>query len=69
LYNLINNKLFKLKLIDQIVSEPLGGAHRDYDLMAKNLKQVLIDNLNQLHKFSLEKLLNSRYEKLMNFGR
>ncbi|MBU0744011.1 MAG: acetyl-CoA carboxylase carboxyltransferase subunit alpha [Gammaproteobacteria bacterium] len=67
--HLTADKLFKLKLIDQIITEPLGGAHREYTIMAKNLKQALVDNLNQLSKLPIEKLMNNRYEKLMNFGR
>jgi len=67
--HLTADKLFKLKLIDQIVSEPLGGAHRDYVVMAQNLKRTLVDNLNQLRKLSIEKLMSNRYEKLINFGR
>jgi acetyl-CoA carboxylase carboxyl transferase subunit alpha len=63
------DKLFKLHLIDQIVSEPLGGAHRNYDIVAQNLKLALISNLNQLQKLSLDRLTQSRYEKLMSFGR
>jgi acetyl-CoA carboxylase carboxyl transferase subunit alpha len=63
------NKLLKLKLIDQIIPEPLGGAHRDYDLMAKNLKQVLLDNLRQLGKLTADRLIASRYDRLMSFGR
>lgn len=61
-------KLFKLKLIDQIVAEPLGGAHRDYNLMTNNLKQALVSNLNQLNKLSVNELVKARYEKLMGFG-
>jgi len=67
--HLTADKLFKLKLIDQIVSEPLGGAHRDYVVMAQNLKRTLVDNLNQLRKLPIEKLMSNRYEKLMSFGR
>ncbi|MDR1012602.1 MAG: acetyl-CoA carboxylase carboxyltransferase subunit alpha [Coxiellaceae bacterium] len=67
--HLTADKLFKLKLINQIVTEPLGGAHRDYDLMAKNLKLVLINSMNQLCKLPLGKLTYNRYEKIMNFGR
>ena len=62
-------KLYKLKLIDQIVSEPLGGAHRDYEVMAQRLQQVLVDNLQQLEKIPNDKLLATRYEKLMSFGK
>jgi len=67
--HLTADKLFKLKLIDQIVPEPLGGAHRNYDLMAQNLKLILLDNLMQLRKLPLDKLMQNRYEKLMSFGR
>lgn len=67
--HLTADKIFKLKLIDQIVPEPLGGAHRDYEVMAKNLQQVLVSNLTQLLKLPIEKLLTNRHEKLMNFGR
>ena len=66
---LTSNKLLKLKLIDQVVPEPLGGAHRDYDIAAQNLKQVIIANLTQLCKLPTSKLVNDRYEKLMAFGR
>lgn len=67
--HLTADKLFKLKLIDQIVPEPLGGAHRNYDVMAQNLKLILLDNLMQLRKLPLDKLMQNRYEKLMSFGR
>lgn len=67
--HLTSSKLFKLKLIDQIISEPLGGAHRDYDEMAKIFKKALVDNLNMLNQLPIDKLLDSRYEKLMSFGR
>jgi len=63
------SKLYKLKLIDQIVPEPLGGAHRDYEMMAERLKQALVDNLQQLGKLSPDRLVAARYEKLMSFGR
>jgi acetyl-CoA carboxylase carboxyl transferase subunit alpha len=63
------DKLYKLKLIDHIVNEPLGGAHRDYETMAKRLEQALVDNLNQLSKLSTDQLVSTRYDKLMSFGR
>ena len=66
---LTSDKLIKLKLIDQIVLEPLGGAHRDYQLAAENLKHALSSSLLQLCKIPLEKLLSQRYEKWMAFGR
>jgi acetyl-CoA carboxylase carboxyl transferase subunit alpha len=62
-------KLFKLKLIDQIITEPLGGAHRDMDTMAERLKQALVDNLRQLRKMTIEELVNARYQHLRSIGR
>jgi len=61
-------RLFELKLIDHIIEEPLGGAHRNFDQMANSLKQSLIENLDVLESVSIDKLLDQRYQKLMNFG-
>ncbi|PKG96039.1 acetyl-CoA carboxylase carboxyl transferase subunit alpha [Paraglaciecola sp. MB-3u-78] len=58
----------ELGLINQIVNEPLGGAHRDYDGMAANLKATLKQQLAQLGSLSTEELLAQRYERLMSFG-
>lgn len=58
----------ELGLINQIVTEPLGGAHRDYDGMAANLKATLKQQLAQLASLSTEELLAQRYERLMSFG-
>lgn len=58
----------ELGLINQIVTEPLGGAHRDYDAMAANLKATLKQQLSQLSSLSTEELLAQRYERLMSFG-
>lgn len=67
--HLTADKLFKLKLIDQIIAEPVGGAHRDYDAMAITLKQALQDNLRYLKQQPLDQLVDARYKKLMSFGR
>jgi acetyl-CoA carboxylase carboxyl transferase subunit alpha len=61
-------KIKELGLINQIVNEPLGGAHRDYDSMAANLKATLKQQLAQLMSLSTEELLAQRYERLMSFG-
>ncbi|MDB4281724.1 acetyl-CoA carboxylase carboxyl transferase subunit alpha [Paraglaciecola sp.] len=61
-------KIKELGLINQIVNEPLGGAHRDYDSMAANLKATLKQQLAQLASLSTEELLAQRYERLMSFG-
>lgn len=63
--HLTADKLFKLNLIDQIIPEPLGGAHRDYDAIANSLKQALVDNLRQLKQKSSDQLVTERYEKLV----
>ncbi|WP_457670591.1 acetyl-CoA carboxylase carboxyl transferase subunit alpha [Thiolapillus sp.] len=63
-----SDKLKELGLIDGIVPEPLGGAHRDPDAMAANLKQSLIQSLDRLQGKSQEDLLDSRYQRLMSYG-
>lgn len=57
-----------LKLIDQVIPEPLGGAHRDYDAMATVLKNTLAEKLGELHGLSTDKLLEQRYKRLMSYG-
>ncbi len=63
-----SERLKELGLIDEIVAEPLGGAHRDMDAMALNLKNALNENLDVLESLSLDALLDSRYERLMAYG-
>ncbi|KXB30284.1 acetyl-CoA carboxylase carboxyl transferase subunit alpha [Dechloromonas denitrificans] len=62
-------RLKTLGLIDKIVSEPLGGAHRDHTAMANSLKKALQDALKQLSGLSTAELLATRYERLMSYGR
>ena len=61
-------RLFSLNLIDNIIQEPLGGAHRDYDQIASSLQQNLIESLDALEPIPVDKLLEQRYQKLMSFG-
>ena len=61
-------RLHSLKLIDNIIPEPLGGAHRDFDQIASTLKQDLMESLETLETVSIDKLLEQRYRKLMAFG-
>src|SRR3990167_8252464 len=58
--NLTAKRLKSLKLIQEVIEEPLGGAHRDPEFMAERLKQRLISNLKSLQKLSLDELLNAR---------
>ncbi len=62
-------KLLKLKIVDQIIKEPLGGAHRDPVEAASLLKKALVSELQRLQKMPLEALLEQRYQKLMDYGR
>ena len=61
-------RLYALKLIDSIIEEPLGGAHRNYDQVASSLQRNLIENIEMLESIPLDKLLDQRYQKLMSFG-
>jgi acetyl-CoA carboxylase carboxyl transferase subunit alpha len=62
------DRLFSLDLVDDVIEEPLGGAHRDHDLMAATLERNLIENIEALESVSIDKLLDQRYKKLMSFG-
>lgn len=61
-------RIKKLGLIDNIVDEPKGGAHRNYQIMAGNLKQRLSEDLEYLQTLDQDTLLANRYEKLMAVG-
>ncbi|MBU1192011.1 MAG: acetyl-CoA carboxylase carboxyl transferase subunit alpha [Gammaproteobacteria bacterium] len=63
-----SKRLFELKLIDGIVEEPLGGAHRDVQLMADTLKQMLLQQLDNLASATPEQLLKARYKRIMSYG-
>lgn len=62
-------RLKTLGLIDKIVNEPLGGAHRDHAAMAQNLKKSLQDALKQFSGLPVAELVATRYERLMSYGR
>jgi len=61
-------RLKELKLIDNIVEEPLGGAHRDVEKMAKHLKARIKQDLDALRPFDSEQLLEQRYQRLLGYG-
>ena len=61
-------RLKELKLIDSIVEEPLGGAHRDVAKMAKNLKARIKQDLDALRPLDSEQLLEQRYQRLLGYG-
>lgn len=60
--------LEKFGIVDRIIAEPTGGAHRDYELSAKTLKIAIVDALGKLKKKSVKKLLEDRYTKFRNLG-
>lgn len=63
-----SDRLYELGLVDQVVSEPLGGAHRDPELMAANLKKHLLETLDRLTGLPADELLDRRYQRLMAYG-
>jgi len=63
-----SDRLHELGLVDQVVSEPLGGAHRDPALMAANLKRHLTETLDELSALPVDELLERRYQRLMSYG-
>lgn len=61
--------LMKLGLVDTVVPEPLGGAHRDMDAMAKTLKTSLLVALDEMTRMPIDRLLERRYVRLMQYGK
>lgn len=62
------NELLSLGIIDEVISEPQGGAHRNPLISANNLKNTIIKHLEELKRIPLEKLLFSRYQKFRKIG-
>jgi acetyl-CoA carboxylase carboxyl transferase subunit alpha len=60
--------LLKLEVVDEVVPEPEGGAHRNYDLIAKNLSDALRRSLAQISEIPTDELLKKRYEKFRRLG-
>ena len=61
--------LLELKVIDEIIPEPIGGAHRDKDLILDNVKKSIEDNLNEFLNMTREDVLNHRKDKFLKIGR
>jgi acetyl-CoA carboxylase carboxyl transferase subunit alpha len=62
------NDLKKIGIVDEIISEPIGGAHQDYDTISASIKLSLLTNIAELSKFSQEELLQRRYQRLLKIG-
>ncbi len=58
----------RLGVVDEVISEPLGGAHRNTELAANRVKEALIKHIDELSKLSVPKLLDKRYRKFRNMG-
>jgi len=63
------NRLKTLGLVDKIIAEPLGGAHRDPNAVMQSLKKALQESLRQLQEKPLDELLKARFERLMAYGK
>ena len=65
---LTSSDLIKLKVIDEIISEPIGGAHRDVDTTIDNVKQILVKNLKEINSNNNQNLLDLRRKKYLKYG-
>ena len=61
-------RLKSLNIVDQVIDEPLGGAHRDPQAMANSLRTALLEQLDELKGYDMPALLERRYERLMSYG-
>ena len=62
------NDLKNIGIVDEIIIEPIGGAHQDYDMVSANIKSSLLSNIAELSKCSQEELLQRRYQRLVKIG-
>jgi acetyl-CoA carboxylase carboxyl transferase subunit alpha len=62
------DKIFEHGLVDKVIKEPLGGAHRNVETMAARIKSLFLEELQALKELSINDLLNQRYEKFMAMG-
>jgi acetyl-CoA carboxylase carboxyl transferase subunit alpha len=69
--NLTADRLLDLGIVDQVIEEPLGGAHRDVEMIAARLKTTLINHLDELLDIAQDKdaLIERRYQRLLSYGR
>ncbi|NEM46511.1 MAG: acetyl-CoA carboxylase carboxyl transferase subunit alpha, partial [Xanthomonas perforans] len=61
-------RLKGLGIVDKVIAEPLGGAHRDPAAAAESIRQTLVAQLEDLRKLDTDALLARRYERLMSYG-
>src|SRR5262249_57123227 len=63
-----SKELTKLKLVDEVIKEPLGGAHRDPTVAAANLEKYIVDTIREMKRVRLDTLLRRRYARLRDLG-
>ena len=61
-------RLHELGIVDQVIKEPLGGAHRDYEQAADAIRKALVKQLDELKALEVEALVERRYDRLMSYG-
>ena len=61
-------RLHELGIVDQVIKEPLGGAHRDYDQAADSIRRALAERLAALGELPVKELVERRYQRLMSYG-
>ena len=66
---LSSKDLLQLKVIDEIIPEPIGGAHRDRDLILDNVRRSIVNNLNEFENMNGEEIFNHRKNKFLTIGR
>ena len=64
-----SSKLLANGLIDGVIEEPLGGAHRNLEMMKRNIKEVLLKEVTELCSKPIDELVSERYERLMSYGK
>lgn len=67
--NITSGRLKELKIVDEVIPEPLGGAHRDYETTATNIRKAITAEIKILSDMTVEQRNSKRYDKLMSFGR
>ena len=63
-----SSRLKELNLIDEVIDEPLGGAHRNPDDMAESIRARLVEHIEQLERLPMDQLIAARYQRLMSYG-
>ena len=61
-------RLHELGIVDQVIKEPLGGAHRDYDQAADAIRKALVKQLDALKALEIDALVDRRYDRQMSYG-